>query len=157
MTTIACNLKCMAGDSLVSHDDIGIGSYLSIKVRRIRNSIFGEAGEDCSGIGLALDWLKNDWDTHQPPVPEDDWDWNILELSPEGIFVWDTWMHREPVMEPTMAIGSGRKVALYCMRFLGMTPEQAVHEAAKVDHHTRAPVRVEFLHPAGNRVARKRT
>lgn len=140
MTTIACNLFQMAADSLVSHDDIGTGSYLGSKLHRIRRSIFGEAGEDISGVGLALDWLVNDYTTHQPPLPEDDWDWNLLELAPDGIFVWDTWMRREPIRETTMAIGSGRKVALYCMRFLAMNPAEAIAEAAKVDHHTREPV-----------------
>lgn len=140
MTTIACNLKEMAGDSLVTDDDIGTGTRLGMKLWRVRKSVFGVAGEDCSGEGLARYWLEHDYKTHQPPVPDDDWDWHFLELSPQGIFVWDKWMHREQVMEETMAIGSGRKVALYCMRILHMTPAKAVFEASKVDHHTRPPV-----------------
>lgn len=145
MTTIACSLKEMAGDSLVTDDDVGTGAYLGTKIHRIRGSLFGEAGENCSGAGLALEWLRNDRKTHQPPIPDEDWDWRILELSKEGIFIWDTWMRRERVKETTMAIGSGRKVALYCMRVLGYGPERAVHEAAKVDHHTQAPVSVERI------------
>lgn len=145
MTTIACNLEMIVGDSLVSHDDIGTGAYLGMKLHRIGNSIFGEAGEDCSGIGIALDWLRMGKHRADPPYPIEDSDWNLLELAADGIFVWDTWLRREPVYEPNMAIGSGRKVALYCMRVLKYDPLKAVAEAAKVDHHTRAPFHVERL------------
>ena len=145
MTTIACNLNEMAADSLVSDDYIGVGVYLGVKLHVIHGSLFGEAGECVNGVGLALDWLRNDRKKYLPPTPEEDWDWRLLELSKDGIFVWDTWMRREPIREASMAIGSGRKVALYCMRILGMSPEQAILEAAKVDHHTRPPVAVERL------------
>ena len=144
MTTVACNSKEMAGDSLVTDDEIGVGAYSGIKLHRIGKSIFGESGEDCSGIGHALKWLRTNRKSAPPDAIEDS-DWHLLELAPDGIFVWDTWMHREPVKEQTMAIGSGRKVALYCMRYLNMSPEQAVFEASKVDHHTRPPVLVEKL------------
>lgn len=146
MTTIACDLRRMAGDSLVTHDDIGTGAYLSRKVRRIGDSLFGDSGENVEEIGLAWEWLESK--KRKPslrPEFQEDADFHFLELSPEGIFIWNFSLTREPVLEPSMALGSGRKVALYCMRELGMKPNEAVLQAAKMDHGTRGPVTVLSL------------
>jgi hypothetical protein len=145
MTTIACNRSQMAGDSLLTCTDIGTGAYLSTKVRRIGKSIFGECGENCEESGLAWEWLQSKRKPDARPEFQEDADFYFLELSPSGIFVWNFSLTRETVLEDNMAVGSGRKVALYCMRYLGMTPAEAVTEAAKVDHHTRAPVVVMDL------------
>ena len=39
-----------------------------------------------------------------------------------------------------LAVGSGRKVALYCMKYRGMSPAEAVAEACKVDHWSEVPI-----------------
>lgn len=145
MTTIACSLSEMAADSLVTDEYVGTGEYPSSKLHRIGDSIFGESGENCEEIGLAVEWLKRGQIPDERPEFSEDADFILLELSPKGIFVWGKYLFPTAVNEKTMAIGSGRKVALYCMRFLKMTPEQAVMEASKVDRYTKPPVETEKL------------
>lgn len=147
MTTIACNRRVIAADSCLTHQDIGIGTgqFPTQKLHRIGRSIFGERGEDMAGIALALDWLRKGAKYSKRPEIPDDADWYLLELAPEGIYLWDTTLTRDPVKEPNFAIGSGAKAALYCMRFLKMSPLRAVEEASRVDAFTRAPFVVETL------------
>lgn len=146
MTTIACNRKEMAADSLFTFDDAGVGAFPTRKLYRIADSIFGEAGEDNSSSRM-IRWLVNGRrEDERPHFDKNEKNACILiELSPEGIHVWDHELFPYPVREDTFAIGSGRKVALYCMRVLNMSPEQAVKEACKVDHGTREPIDVERL------------
>ena len=68
----------------------------------------------------------------------------LARRSPR-IWLWDETLDRDLVMEPNFAIGSGAKVALYCMRVLGMGPRKAVQEAARVDAYTKGPFVVERL------------
>lgn len=146
MTTIACNLREIAGDSLVSLDGVGTDEFLSKKLYRIGKSIFGETGENCNDVGIALEWLKaGRKPKDRPRIVGGPSEFLLLELSPDGIFVWNTSLTRDPIKESCMAVGSGRKVALYCMRYLGMTPAKAVEEAAKVDRYTKPPIYVERL------------
>lgn len=146
MTTIACNRKEIAGDSLVSLDGVGSDEFLSKKLYRIGKSIFGETGENCNDVGIAIEWLRSGRKPrNRPRIAGGGADFLLLELSPEGIFVWNTSLTRDPLLEMFAAVGSGRKVALYCMKHLGMTPEKAVQEAAKVDRYTKSPVYVERL------------
>lgn len=147
MTTIACNLKEMAGDSCVTYDDIGIGTgqYSSRKVHRIGKSIYGERGESTAETPILLEWIRGGCKASKRPKLSENADFFLLELSPEGIFLWTHNVAREPLLEPNFAIGSGAKAALYCMRYLGMTPGKAVEEAAKVDAYTKGPFVVERL------------
>jgi ATP-dependent protease HslVU (ClpYQ) peptidase subunit len=142
MTTIACNRREIAADSCVTHGDIGIGAgqYRTPKLHRIGRSIFGERGESMAGVSQALWWLRKGAKRHDMPKLPKDADFYLLELAPQGIFLWDSYLDRELIDEPNFTIGSGGKVALYCMRELKMTPAQAVAEAAKVDAYTRAPI-----------------
>lgn len=145
MTTIACDRNSMAADSLFSFDDAGTGAFPTRKLYRSGDSIYGEAGE--GHTTRIIKWLMAGRpEKNRPGFTENERkDAYVIELSPEGIFIWDHELFPYPVKETTFAIGSGRKVALYCMRYLNMSPEQAVKEACKVDHHTREPVDVERL------------
>ena len=147
MTTIACNLKEMAGDSCVTYDDIGVGTgqYSSKKVHRIGKSIFGERGESTAEVPILLEWIRGGCKPKRRPTLTKSADFFLLELSPSGIFLWTHHLAREPVLEQNFALGSGAKAALYCMRYLGMSPRKAVEEAAKVDAYTKAPFVVERL------------
>lgn len=137
----------MAGDSCVTYDDIGIGTgqYTARKIHRIGNSIFGERGESTAETPILLEWIRGGCKPAKRPMLSDHADFFLLELAPEGIFLWTHHVAREQLLEPNFAIGSGGKVALYCMRYLGMTPGKAVEEAAKVDAYTKGPVVVERL------------
>lgn len=149
MTTVACNLREIAADSCVTFDDIGIGTGQAntTKLHRIGKSIFAERGENITGVRQMLDWIRrgSKW-SNAPQLPKaaDFW---LLELSPQGIFLWDSGLGRDPINEPNFAIGSGGKVALYCMRYLKMTPAQAVAEAIRVDAFSKPPIMVERLRP----------
>lgn len=148
MTTIACNLKEMAADSCLTFDDIGIGTGQSPtrKLHRIGRSIFGERGENMAGVHVMLDWIRAGAKAKKRPekMPKGA-DFYLLELSPKGIFLWTSDFERDVLDEPNFAIGSGAKAALYCMRYLSMSPRKAVEEAAKVDAYTRGPFFVERL------------
>jgi ATP-dependent protease HslVU (ClpYQ) peptidase subunit len=147
VTTIACNRREMAGDSCVTYDDLGVGTgqYSSRKIHRIGKSIFGERGESTAEVPILLDWIRGGCKAKKRPTLTKNADFFLLELSPDGIFLWTHHVARERVDEPNFAIGSGAKVALYCMRHLGMTPEKAVQEAAKVDVYTKGPFVVERI------------
>ena len=147
MTTIACNLREIAADSCVTYDDLGIGTgqYSSRKLHRIGSSVYGERGESTAEVPILLDWIRRGCRPKTRPTLSKAADFFLLELSPDGIFLWTHHCAREPVDEPNFAIGSGGKVALYCMRYLKMSPSEAVVEAAKVDIFTKGPFMVERI------------
>lgn len=145
MTTIACNLKEMAADTRVVWEGIGSDAYSGIKLYPSkRGGVLGVTGGNCTGALRAVEWLQQETPSlehrPQPPTGDHGWDWKIIELTPQGIAVYNEILEREPIMDDVMAVGSGRKVALYCMKYLGMSPAQAVYEASKVDEWSDAPV-----------------
>jgi hypothetical protein len=143
VTTLACNLKEMAGDTRVSWEEVGMDTVQAVKIFVGKDAIYGMTGGNCTGVIRALEWLQSEQledRKPQPPEYEHDWDWRIFELSEGGIAVYNEFLEREQTIEPMLALGSGRKVALYCMRYLKMSPAEAVREACKVDHHSELPV-----------------
>jgi hypothetical protein len=147
MTTIACSLKEMAADTRVSWEGVGTDVYTGIKLfpsSNGRKAVFGITGEDCTGSMTAVEWLQKNTPENKPMPPDYDsgWDWKILELSPEGIAIYNERLERDVSLEPVMAVGSGRKVAYYCMKYLHMSPAEAVREACKVDHWSEVPIYV---------------
>lgn len=145
MTTIACNMKEMAADTKVSCEGIGTDVYSSLKLFTAHGSIYGVHGEDCSGQIRGIEWLQQGAIPDNRPDPPAEADWHILALTPRGIAIYNTWMEKDPLLERCIAVGSGRKVALYCMKFLGMSPAQAVYEACKADDWTDTPIYVASL------------
>jgi hypothetical protein len=148
MTTIAANLKEVASDSRVTWEGVGSDIYSSIKIFPTSNgkpAIYGVTGGDCTGSIRALEWLQGVRDTATKPSPPDyehSWDWKLIELSSDGLAIYNEYLEREMCTEPMLAVGSGRKVALYCMKYLHMSPAEAVREACKVDHWSEVPIYV---------------
>lgn len=142
MTTIACNLREIAGDTRVVWEGAGTDAYRSKKIYAGPNALYGVHGSNCDGVMHAIDWLKAGAPKlDRPEPPEDcDWDWKIIELTEQGIALYNTLCERDLTLEPFLAVGSGAKVAMYCMKVLKMGPAQAVAEAAKVDDWTALPV-----------------
>lgn len=105
--------------------------------------IYGWTGGNCTGSVRAMEWLLGDRLVETKPHPpeyEHDWDWKLIELSKDGIAIYNEYLERELTLEPLLAVGSGRKVALYCMKYLRMSPAEAVREACRVDHFSEVPI-----------------
>lgn len=132
MTTVACNRKMMAADQRVTWDD-HVG-YRSPKLHRINNSVFGLRGDNYANV--FLDWARRSFSEKDRPAIPTDADFDVLELSPEGIFIWDEFLTRVEILDPNYAIGSGANLALYALRVLKVNPDAAVVEAAKIDPWT---------------------
>lgn len=145
MTTIAANCKEMAGDTRVSMEGVGSGSYASIKLFVANGSIYGVRGENCDGQIHGIEWIQSGMVAANRPDPPEDADWTILELSRNGLAIYNTWMERDLLLDRFIAIGSGAKVAMYCMKHLGMSPAEAVNEACKACDWTAAPIYVASL------------
>lgn len=140
MTTIAANREMIVCDSLVTCE--GLLNYTTTKLYRIGGSIFGASG-DTDAIAQFMRWVKSDRSADALPDFDDDADLAVLELRPDGIWLWDTGLFPDRIedAEQNYAVGSGDKVALYCMRVLGMSPTEAVVEVCKIDTHSGPPVR----------------
>jgi len=143
VTTICANLTEMAGDSQVSWD--GAKGFLSPKIFRIGASLYGLAGDTFGNV--FIEWAERGFNQKQKPVwgHGDDPDFDVLELSPTGLWLWDKHLVRIKVKDVNYSIGSGSKFALVFMRKMGMTPEQAVLECCEFDDYTRPPVDVFYL------------
>jgi len=148
MTTVACNLHLMAADSKVGTDEPEI-SFQTEKLFRIGDSIFGICGD--GNCWRFISWAKSGFLKDDRPLffPDDSLtkgDFEVLELAPDGIFVWDETLFRIPIIGVShYAVGTGSKVAVYCMKFLGLSPDAAVKEASKVDEHTDNLVKIMRL------------
>lgn len=144
MTTIACNLREIAADTRVTWEGVGTDAFSGVKLFAGKNgSIYGITGNNCAGSMRAIEWLTGDRTPETKPHPpeyEHDWDWKLIELSKDGISIFNEYLERDITTEPLLAVGSGRKVALYCMRYLKMSPAEAVREACKVDHYSASPI-----------------
>lgn len=156
MTTIACNLKEIAADTRVTWEGVGTDAFSGVKLFAGKNGcVYGVTGNNCAGSLRAIEWLTGNRDKDnmpQPPEYEHEWDWKLIELSRDGISIYNEYLERDKTLEPVLAVGSGRKVALYCMKFLGMSPAEAVREACKVDHFSEVPIYTASLKDPSVRV-----
>lgn len=145
MTTIACDGKSMAGDTLVTGGGERVGSYQ--KVRRAKDGrIFGCAGAQTDSIRFAR-WIDGELDD---PKLEDKFEALILCL--DGAI---HWIGKE--LEPLeyfapMTVGCGGPLALGAM-LAGKTPEEAVAVACERDLHSGGKITVLHLEPALKQVA----
>lgn len=156
MTTIASNLKEIAADSNVHLEGVGSDAFVGEKIFVANGRLYGVAGEDCDGSILAIEWLQSGGAPDFRPAAAGA-DWTLLELSPLGIAVYNTQLERETCHERVLAIGSGRKVAMYCMKYLKMSPREAVREACKVDDWSKPPIFYASLaDPVVRRLTEKR-
>lgn len=145
MTTIACNRKEIAADTRVTWEGVGTDVYTAPKLYIGRNAIYGVTGDDCTGAVRAIEWLKGERNPEAKPMPpeyEHSWDWKIIELSAEGIAIYNEILEREVTDEDVLAVGSGRKVAMHCMLYElpRKSPAEAVMAACRVDHYSSVPI-----------------
>jgi len=136
MTTIACDSKMMAGDSLV--DDGGTAGECK-KIYKVKGDIIGVAG----GLGAGLAFIE--WYKHRSDSPPNLADTSILILKKNGtIELWDEAEFPMKFTNKFYAIGSGADAALGAMHS-GKTPTEAVKIACKIDINTGMPVKTLCL------------
>lgn len=120
MTCIAADLAQMAGDSRITGDVM----HNVEKVRRVKQSIFGVAG-DWDACARFYAWL----DGGEKPVFADA-AFEAMELTKSGIYLWSSTLTRYRITSHYHAIGSGG-LAAKCLLSLGVSPTEAVNTVAK--------------------------
>lgn len=131
MTTIACDGKSMAGDGLITDNDI-ITMTDCRKVSVLEDGrVIGFAG-NAYGYAAFAKWLEAGAKGDPPKFCDSDSDITCLVLTPAGqLFTYDK--HGYPFEErPPFAIGSGQQFAIAAMD-LGKSPEEAVRYACTRD------------------------
>jgi hypothetical protein len=132
MTTVAAKFSTLeiAADTMVSGED----SYYSVsKLRRGKNSIYGACG-DWDKVLKAYQLIESnstEW--------ESDLDVSILELRPDGLWVYESTIIPVRLKNDYWAVGTGANFAIAAMR-LGNSPATAVAIAAEFDPFTRHPI-----------------
>lgn len=156
MTTLVANREGMAADTRVT----GSNSYYpATKLFRIRDSILGTAGNGFMCLAF-VEWFKtakrNPKDLHELIGKDYDRDdITIMELNPDGIFMWSGWGYGERVLRDSHATGTGGMAALEALR-RGASLEDAVTSAMGHDEYTGCEVQVEYLLPPELKGKRKR-
>lgn len=140
MTTIACNLKCMAADRRITGDVMGEVD----KMFRFGDVIIGCAG-DWETILVFREWVMAGMDFKKRPVLGDG-DFEALMLTHEGIWVIGKGLRPYPNREEFHAIGNGALAAKAVMH-IGHHPQVAVQTASRVDECTGPEVDVLELKP----------
>jgi hypothetical protein len=133
MTTIACNHKEMAADSLTQWDGT---KWEEIKILRVGNAIIGTAGSS-KDTPMFCAWYV-DQDKKKPKLGND---FQGMVLRPDGVYLYDANCDPVRVERGFHAIGSGEKAALAAM-LCGKRPKDAVEVACKVDAASGLPVHV---------------
>lgn len=155
MTTGAANLECIAADQRLTG---GGAPARTRKIRRIKDSVFVGAG-NYSLILVFYEYLesaKQDRLRLYRLIPEDSrCEFEILELSPQGLALWDGWGVRIPLLDKFYAVGSGGMSAMQAMK-RGLSPEEAVSETFSLDECSGGTVEAEYLLPPELRGKRKR-
>lgn len=155
MTTIAANLECIAADQRMTSGNAPARIH---KIRRIKDSLYAGAGNVSLAV-VFLDWLaapKQDPMRLYRMIPEDcRHEFEVLELSPDGLALWDGWGVRVPLLDKFYAIGSGGLSAMQAMK-RGLSPEESVSETFSIDECSGGTVETEYLLPPELRTKRKR-
>ncbi len=141
MTTIVANRECMAADQRVTGD----GPIChATKLRRIGASVYGIAGSVFPAT-LLLDWIasgaKDRSRLHRMLSEDARESFDVLELSAEGLAVWNGWGVRIPLHDECYAIGSGSMSALQALRS-GSTPADAIRMTFHLDECSGGSVEV---------------
>ena len=127
MTTIVADLYSMGSDRRVS----GGSMFTAEKIQRIKGSLYGGCG-NFEQVLKMFEWFKN-------PDMKPEWkfepDFEILQLSPDGLFFWGSEMIAIPITMPYFAIGSGGHYALGAME-CGADLAHAIRVASKYDSST---------------------
>jgi hypothetical protein len=144
VTTVAANREVMAADHRVTEDGSPICHMP--KLYRIKDRVYGICG-DVDAALVFLAWLRAGLDT-------DEWDYTflyayafdntetresfeVMELGPEGLALWNGWGVRKPILDDRYAIGSGGPAALQAMTGKSkLAPFDAVREAISGDQYS---------------------
>lgn len=148
MTTIVATREWMAADQRATDD----GPFCHVKkLHYIGDSIFGLAG-DCHAGMVVLDWLqspKRNRTLLYKMFGDTDIAWRyemvILELSHEGLALWNGWGIRLPLLDDCYAIGTGAHPALAALD-RGASPEECILQSVKRDQYSGVFKEPEVLH-----------
>ncbi len=153
MTTIVASLTEMAADTRCTN---GGPIMRTKKIRVIGDSVFGFAGGLFEAAAF-IAWLQGDRDHAKLPKWQDENrdDFMVLELSPEGLAIWNGWGHRVPLVNQFYSIGSGSMTAMGVMH-VHPDPKFAVEVASLYDENTDSNVEVISLAKTDSPAARKR-
>ena len=134
ITTIVANLEGMAADQRAT--DEGPPFCHVQKLHRIGDSIFGLAGDCHAGMAM-IRWLhtkRNRQALYKMFGEEVQWryEFTILELSPNGLALWNAWGEPLPLLDKCYAIGTGGAVALDALE-QGASLEDAIRRGMRRD------------------------
>ena len=146
MTTLAYRAGIIAADSFETYSGEAGGTSLGLceklfrkRVGR-RDVVIGTAGGSYLGM-VFVDWYGTD--AKPPAVLVDahlDEDFDVLILDRGKVFTANHLCRPVEVIEPFIAIGSGRKVALGALE-CGASARRAVEIAARRDPYTGGPIK----------------
>ena len=147
MTTIVATREWMAADQRATDD----GPLCHVKkIHYIGDSIFGMAG-DCHAAIVVLQWLnsKRDRLALYKMFGDEAIEWRyecvLLELSHDGLALWNGWGVRLPILDDTYAVGTGAHAALAALD-RGASAEECIAQAAKRDQYSGIFREPEVLH-----------
>lgn len=158
MTTIVATLEWMAADQRCTGD----GPICHAKkMHRVGDSIFGLAGDCMAGLAV-IEWLRtkrrNKAALYKMFGEDVQWRYEfvLMELSDEGLALWNAWGVRMPLLDKSYAIGTGALTALEAIDN-GLAPEDAIRKAAKRDEYSGliTEPEVEYLLPPELRKRKK--
>lgn len=139
MTTIVANLEGMAADQRATDD--GPPFCHVKKLHRIGDSIFGLAGDCHAGMAM-IRWLQTPKRNRQALYKmfgeEVQWryEFTILELSPNGLALWNAWGEPLPLLDKVYAIGTGAPAALAAVEYHGKSIDEAIRCAMHRDQYS---------------------
>jgi hypothetical protein len=116
--------------------------FSTTKIKRIGKSIFGGAG-DLEKITHFFMWASNPESVPQPVANEES-SYQILELSHDGLFIWQTNLIPMRIEDDFYAIGSGAGYALGALAH-GATIQGAIRTAARWDECTGTDIQTLHL------------
>lgn len=125
MTTVVATRSGIYTDTLCTYTV----PFKTRKYERIGGSVYAGAG-NLEDLLKFFAWRR---DGDEQPSFGDTID--ILEVCPEGIFMWDKQFTRMWVNEDVYAIGSGSQFAMGAIA-MGAKPRQAIRIAARFDRET---------------------
>ena len=125
MTTIIATPGGIYTDTLCTYTV----PFKTRKYERIGGSLYAGAG-NLDELTRFFVWRRDGGD---PPTLEDEID--VLEVCPEGIFIWGKKCVRIWVNEDVYAVGSGSEFAMGAIA-MGAKPREAMKIAAKFDCKT---------------------
>lgn len=145
MTTIAAWVRdgvgTIASDTRVSSPN-GY-AFSSPKLLALGKSVFGGAGGEW--LEIFFHWLASGRKHSPEHQSTDAKDFAVIEVAPDGLWLWGPTFTRMEVVDREIAVGSGELVALYTMRYVGLTPAGAVEAASMVDSNTGGRIDVKTV------------